>query len=146
MKSEKGITLISVILYVIVMLLVVTIASILTGYFYNNIDINNTEQNANVEFTKFNSFFTEEVNIRGNTILESDTEGTSTGQKYIVFSTGNQYTYIKNNKAIYKNNSKIASDIEEFNIKINNSDGKTTIEIELTSGNISKTTTYALKN
>ena len=146
MKSEKGITLISVILYVIVMLLVVTIASILTGYFYNNIDINNTEQNANVEFTKFNSFFTEEVNIRGNTILESDTEGTSTGQKYIVFSTGNQYTYIKNNKSIYKNNSKIASDIEEFNIKINNSDGKTTIEIELTSGNISKTTTYALKN
>lgn len=146
MKSEKGITLISVILYVIVMLLVVTIASILTGYFYNNIDINNTEQNANVEFTKFNSFFTEEVNIRGNTILESDTEGTSTGQKYIVFSTGNQYTYIKNNKSIYKNNSKIASDIEEFNLKINNSDGKTTIEIELTSGNISKTTTYALKN
>lgn len=146
MKSEKGITLISVIIYVIVMLLVVTIASILTGYFYNNIDINNTEQNANVEFTKFNSFFTEEVNIRGNTILESDTEGTSTGQKYIVFSTGNQYTYIKNNKSIYKNNSKIASDIEEFNLKINNSDGKTTIEIELTSGNISKTTTYALKN
>ena len=146
MKSEKGITLISVILYVIVMLLVVTIASILTGYFYNNIDINNTEQNANVEFTKFNSFFTEEVNIRGNTILESDTEGTSTGQKYIVFSTGNQYTYIKNNKSIYKNNSKIASDIEEFNLKINNSDGKTTIEIELTSGNITKTTTYALKN
>ena len=92
------------------------------------------------------SFFTEEVNIRGNTILESDTEGTSTGQKYIVFSTGNQYTYIKNNKSIYKNNSKIASDIEEFNLKINNSDGKTTIEIELTSGNISKTTTYALKN
>ena len=146
MKSEKGITLISVILYVIVMLLVVTIASILTGYFYNNIDINNTEQNANVEFTKFNSFFTEEINIRGNTILESDTEGTSTGQKYIVFSTGNQYTYIKNNKSIYKNNSKIASDIEEFNLKINNSDGKTTIEIELTSGNITKTTTYALKN
>ncbi len=146
MKSEKGITLISVILYVIVMLLVVTIASILTGYFYNNIDINNTEQNANVEFTKFNSFFTEEVNIRGNTILESDTEGTSTGQKYIVFSTGNQYTYIKNNKSIYKNNSKIASDIEEFNLKINNSDSKTTIEIELTSGNITKTTTYALKN
>ena len=146
MKSEKGITLISVILYVIVMLLVVTIASILTGYFYNNIDINNTEQNANVEFTKFNSFFTEEVNIRGNTILESDTEGTSTGQKYIVFSTGNQYTYIKNNKSIYKNNSKIASDIEEFNLKINNSDSKTTIKIELTSGNITKTTTYALKN
>ena len=146
MKSEKGITLISGILYVIVMLLVVTIASILTGYFYNNIDINNTEQNANVEFTKFNSFFTEEVNIRGNTILESDTEGTSTGQKYIVFSTGNQYTYIKNNKSIYKNNSKIASDIEEFNLKINNSDSKTTIEIELTSGNITKTTTYALKN
>ena len=146
MNSEKGITLISVILYVIVMLLVVTIASILTGYFYNNIDINNTEQNANVEFTKFNSFFTEEVNIRGNTILESDTEGTSTGQKYIVFSTGNQYTYIKNNKSIYKNNSKIASDIEEFNLKINNSDSKTTIEIELTSGNITKTTTYALKN
>ena len=146
MKSEKGITLISVILYVIVMLLVVTIASILTGYFYNNIDINNTEQNANVEFTKFNSFFTEEVNIRGNTILESDTEGTSTGQKYIVFSTGNQYTYIKNNKSIFKNNSKIASDIEEFNLKINNSDSKTTIEIELTSGNITKTTTYALKN
>ena len=145
MKSEKGITLISVILYVIVMLLVVTIASILTGYFYNNIDINNTEQKVNVEFTKFNSFFTEEVNIRGNTILESDNSGETSGQKYIVFSTGNQYTYIKNNKAIYKNNSKIASDIEEFNFTITNTDDKVTIEIVLNSNNISRTTTYTLK-
>lgn len=145
MKSEKGVTLISVIIYVIVMLLIVTIASVLTGYFYNNIDINNTEQKVNVEFTKFNSFFTEEVNIRGNTILESDNSGETSGQKYIVFSTGNQYTYIKNNKAIYKNNSKIASDIEEFNFTITNTDDKVTIEIVLNSNNIIRTTTYTLK-
>ena len=40
MKSEKGVTLISVTIYVIVMTLLVAIISVITNYFYKNVELN----------------------------------------------------------------------------------------------------------
>ena len=74
MKSEKGVTLISILIYVIAMIIIVAIMTSLTGYFYNNIDIDTESQDANKQYTKFNSFFTEEINKSGNIVIESNTE------------------------------------------------------------------------
>ena len=70
MKSEKGITLVSVIIYVIAMLIIVTVVSVITSYFYKNINVGTLKENLNQEYTKFNSFFIEEVNRKGNKIIE----------------------------------------------------------------------------
>lgn len=70
MKSEKGITLVSVIIYVIAMLIIVTVVSVITSYFYKNINTGSLKENLNQQYTKFNSFFIEEVNKKGNKIVE----------------------------------------------------------------------------
>ncbi len=143
MKSEKGVTLISVIIYVIAMIIVIAIITTLTGYFYNNINISTESQNINKQYTKFNSFFLEEVNKSGNIIIESDTESEN---PYIIFSDKNQYTFIKQNKAIYFNNIKIATNIEEctFETKIKN--GKSIIIVKIKANDFTKTTEYTLSN
>ena len=62
MKTEKGVTLISVLVYVIAMVIVIAVISALTGYFYSNVDINTESQDISKQYTKFNSFFTEDIN------------------------------------------------------------------------------------
>ena len=63
MKSEKGVTVISVTVYIIAMLLAVTVIGMLTGFFYKNIDISSNSSEMNKQYTKFNAYFTDEVNI-----------------------------------------------------------------------------------
>ena len=147
MKSEKGVTLISVIIYVIAMLIIIAVITVLTSYFYTNVDINSASEDLNQQYTKFNSYFTEEVNRKGNKILEigetqnNEEEGP---QKYIIFSSGNQYTYIPANKGIYMNTVKIAENITDCTFEKNDADGKTKITVTINGNNFERDTTYTL--
>ena len=78
MQSEKGITLISITIYVIVMLIVVSVITILTQYFYKNVDVNSVNEDFNQQYTKFNSYFSEEINKKGNKVAGiGDLEGST---------------------------------------------------------------------
>ena len=91
MKSESGVTLTSLIVYVIAMVVVVATVSTLTAYFYGNIDRLGDKTNGAKEYTAFNSYFTNEINDRSNKVLTEVSDSTK-----IVFSNGNQYTYLNN--------------------------------------------------
>lgn len=147
MRSEKGITLISVIIYVIAMLVMISIITVLTSYFYKNIDINSVREDLNQQYTKFNSYFIEEVNRKGNKVLEiGETENSSGNgnQKYIIFSSRNQYTYIPENKGIYINTVKIAENITDCTFEKKEENGKMTISVTIKGDNFERTTTYTL--
>ena len=58
---------------------------------------------------------------------------------YIIFSSGNQYTYKEENKSIYKNNIKICSQIDNCEFSYIYQDSKYKISIELIAGNINLT-------
>ncbi len=150
MKSEKGITLISMTIYVIVMLIVVTVMVILTSYFYGNVDVNSTETKLNQQYTKFNSYFTEEVNKKGNKIMgigETEDATNNTKQQYILFSSGNQYTFVPENKAIYVNNVKIAEDITDCTFSKVEQNDKVIIAVTIKGdNNFTKFTKYTLVN
>ncbi len=147
MKSERGVTTISVTIYIIAMLLAVTIIGMLTGFFYKNVDISSNADDINKQYTKFNAYFTEEVNISGNTIVEMQVkdEGTENELSFVVFSSGNQYTFIKQNKGIYFGNTKIATNIEECKFEKQENNGKTNITVKIVADNLDRTTTYTLK-
>lgn len=115
MKSEKGLTLISVTVYVIVMALLVGVISIITNYFYKNVNLNTEQENINKQYTKFISYFSEEINTENNKILEINTDNSTPGKKisYVIFSTGNQYTFMEENQAIYIGQVKIASNVKD---------------------------------
>lgn len=150
-KNEHGVTLTSLIIYVISMLLTITIITIVTGYFKKNVDMDVENYTFSGEFTKFENYFSEEVNRDNNKILDV-VNGESNSQSYVVFSSGNQYTFIPQNKAIYQNNVKITSGVENcvFNQKIVN--GHNAISVSITikgnkeSMSQSRNTTYVLKN
>lgn len=130
MTSQKGISLISLIIYVIAMLITVTIITVITSYFYQNVDVTAEKYTYFSEFTKFETYMSEEVNISENKILKIN-QGTGNEQTYIAFSSGNQYTYIPTNNAIYVNNVKIASGVKgcEFAEGIEN--GHSTLKVRV---------------
>lgn len=139
MKNEKGVTLISLTVYIIVMALVIGIVAIISTFFYKN--VRNVSQTVDpiTEYTKFNSFFTQETNNSDIRILECEND-------YIVFDNGIQYTFIKENKGIYRNKVKICRGIDDctFTNKIQN--GKNVIEVTIQAENQQKTTKYTLNN
>ena len=99
-KSEKGITLTSLIIYVIAMLITIAIVTAVTGYFKKNVEMDIEQYTFYGEFTKFQSFFTDEVNREKNKILEISNGETENSRSYIAFSSGNQYTFVPANNAI----------------------------------------------
>ena len=119
MKSQKGVTLISLTIYVIVMAIVVGILSVITTFFYHNTK-DFRDINPMLEYTTFNSYFSDEVNHSNIKIVKCYTGTTDDEQNYIIFNNGVQYTYIPANKGIYRNKVKICRNIEqcEFSEKI----------------------------
>ena len=156
MQTEKGITLISITIYIIVMLIMVSIITVLTSYFYKNVDIRSINEDFNQQYTKFNSYFIKEVNKKGNKIVDIHSlsksksekellENTSNQQNYIVFSSGNQYTYIPENEGIYMNKVKIVQNITGCTFTANKeANGKTTVTVIIQGNNFEKETTYTL--
>ena len=113
MKDNRGITLTSLIIYVIGMVIVVSLIATLTTFFYKNVNVDNISKDT-TQYTKFSNLFLDEINKKDNEIVEwKTTEEDVQKISYIIFSDGNQYTYKAENKSIYKNKIKICKDVEE---------------------------------
>ncbi len=139
MKTQRGITLISLTVYIIGMALVVGMISLMSTYFYTNMGSMTNTMDPVIEYTKFNSFFSEEVNHDNIKVLACQ-------NNYIVFDNAVQYTFIEENKGIYRNKVKIVKQVESctFQTKIQN--GKTVIDIHLKIGqDEEKKTSYTLR-
>lgn len=139
MENQKGITLVSLSVYIIGMMVIIAIVATLTTFFYKN--INNIDDNdISTDYTKFTKIFSSEINKSGNTVVDAKTYIENDKKvSYIIFSSGNQYTYKEENKSIYQNNIKICTQIDncEFSYSYQNSQYK--INVELIAGNISLT-------
>lgn len=68
MKSQKGITLTSLVLYIMLVLIVLGILSVITASFQNNLKEVNKEGTKNSEVDSFNMYFLQEVKKQGNKI------------------------------------------------------------------------------
>ena len=145
MKSNKGITLTSLVIYVIAMVIVVTTVSTITSYFYKNIDNVNTGTDSSMTYTEFNMYFTQEINTK-----ENYPELVSDGADYIVFSkTGNQYTF--KNSSIYRNQVKICDNIESCTFEMSKTDEtqemNDLVKVDIkTTGNLEYTNTYKIQS
>ena len=133
MKSSKGITLISLITYIVGMVIAVAIISTITTYFSKNVSLSDLK-NTEIEYSKFSSVFTKEIHIKNNKVIECYTQGE--GKKkisYIIFSTGNQYTYMAQDKSIFKNKIKICENVEDCEFNYNNLKHEITVSFKTNS-------------
>lgn len=136
MRNNRGITLTSLIIYVIGMVIVVSIISTLTAFFYKNIDITDINDTTS-QYTKFSSIFLNEINRENNSIVECKTFLENEYKvSYIIFSSGNQYTFKGENKSIYKNNIKICDNVEDCDFSYSFVDSKYMVKVNFKTNSI----------
>ena len=128
MKSQKGITLTSLVIYILVTLIVLGILATITANFQSNVKEINREGTGTSEIDKFNIYFLKEVKREGNRI------NTITNNQ-ISFTTGNTYAFESNENAIYLRNGnrniKISENIESCNFSSDLENGKTVIVVRI---------------
>lgn len=105
MKSQNGITLSSLIIYIIVMIMVIGVMARVSFMFYNNV---NKLDNRTVEISKFNNFntyFIKEIKSPNNGIDKIQ-------NNYILFKSGNSFLYQNHN--IYYNDLMIVDNVKNL--------------------------------
>ena len=150
MKNNKGITLTSLIIYIIGMLIVIATIATLTSFFYKNVDINELEPVSTEQFTEFSNIFSKEINKTNNKIIDCKTTKDIINENeykisYIIFSSGNQYTYKQETNTIYKNNIKICTGIEDCDFSYTFINSIYQIKVSFKTANLNMTGENAVK-
>ena len=140
MKNNKGITLTSLIIYLIGMTIVVGTIATLTSFFYKNINVEDINDDTSTQYTKFSSIFSDEINIENNAVIDCKTS-MENGIKisYIIFSSGNQYTFNSENNSIYKNKIKICEKVDDCDFSYLFVDSKYAIKVNFKTKSIDMT-------
>lgn len=142
MKSQKGITLISLTIYIIALAIVMGVIAVISNFFYSNVNINNVKIDPMTQYVKFNSFFSDTVNHQNVKVLECKTD--ENGDSYIVFSNNVQYTFLKENKGIYCDKIKICKDVDECTFLYRISGGKNVVTVNLKIGSFENSIDYII--
>lgn len=105
MKSEKGITLTALVLYIMVATIVIGTMAIVSSFFFSNINLVRDQDKYAVEFNKFNMFFVNDVKNNKTAQIE---------EHKITFEDGTIYEYNTSEQAVYRNDTKITSLVQEL--------------------------------
>ena len=138
MKSDRGITTASLIVYIIAMLIVIGIIATITSFFYTNaINLDDSSNNVSA-ITKFNMYFLEETKNRNNEIAKCD-------KNSITFLTGNTFTFQDN--SIYLNSIKICENVKNLEFNVDQNNDKEVVNVLITIGEnveYTKSTKYVM--
>ena len=149
MKSEKGITLIVLSIYIIVFSIIIVLLANLSSYIYSNIENINDSSVDISEINKFNMYFISDIKTNNQADVKTLSDNNQNTIQ-IIFQDGDVYSYVEDEKSIYKNKQKIARNIEAFNAEGYKKNNKTYIQVSIEIGtkdeaNYTKTTNYILK-
>lgn len=108
MKSEKGVTLITLVIYIIAMCLVLSMLAVISDLFYANTDYIKETAKYVSEYNKFNMYFIEDIKNNKNILTITSDE--------IVFEDGTTYNYKGSpDNSIYRDKVKICTNIAYCN-------------------------------
>ena len=142
MKSQKGVTLIALVIYVIVLTIVVSILAMISSFFFSNVNFVKDQANYAPEFNKFNMFFIQDVKNNKNVTVSGNN---------IKFEDGTEYIFNLDQKAIYRNGKAIAKNIQAavFSTETIRNTTKNIINVNIAIGNagalFTKNIDYVLK-
>ena len=138
MKSNKGITLVALVIYVIVMIAVLGILSIIITRFRENTGKIETDTEEILAFNHFNTYFLKEVKTKDNKI-------DNVNANYILFKSGNSFSF--SNNRIYYNNIVICSGVKSFLIdaKEENGNYSDVVKITISFEEFTKSISYKLE-
>lgn len=156
MKSQKGITMASLGVYIVVSIIVVaTLATIMANY-KNSIKTMDNDAEYSSEYNKFNLYFLEEVKKPENSSMEraNSIETVDNDYNSIKFKTGNEFMYKIKEEILYLNKStgekiKLIKNVKKCTFEFNDIDheanGKNVIRVNIQIGETTpKEYTYVL--
>lgn len=135
LKSENGVTLTALIVYILVLSIVMGIMVSISDFFYGNVGLIKDSSKYAGEFDKLNSNLIVDVKANKHVIVEND-------NKTIIFEDGTTYKYNAEDEGLYKGNNKVASKVKAFSASkktiVINSVEKDVLTINVIIGNSSK--------
>lgn len=138
MKKDSGLTITSIIIYIVAMLIVIGIIATITSFFYTNVNNANNNSNNISEITKFHMYFLEET-------TKQDNEINVITDILISFKSGNTFTFQDN--SIYFNNSRICENVNNLKFNVEEVNQKKVITVLITVGEnleYTKTTKFVM--
>lgn len=136
MKKENGVTLVSLVVYVIAMIIVLGIMNSIITNFYNNTSTVQGNVQEIVYFNKFNTYFLKEVKSYNNKVDKIE-------DNYILFTSGNSFSISEGR--VYYNNIKLCDNAQSLQFALEQ-DTENIINVTLRFKNFSKSITYKLEN
>lgn len=129
MKSNKGITLTTLAVYITAVLIAVAILSVILSNFKKTVDVANDKMSDISQYNMFELYFLKEAKKTDNYIENIDNSS-------VLFTSGNKYQY-KDNKIFLINDSKnkkimLLSNVDKCVFLKNDEKEKTFIKVELT--------------
>ena len=99
MKSNRGVTLTSLVIYIIGLTIVIALMGLISNYFYQNITDVTIKQNADEQYSKFLAYLTKDANSDNLVYVQTGVNG----EDNIIFRFDNQeeHQYIVKNSNIY---------------------------------------------
>ena len=149
MKKESGITLVTLIVYLMIVSAILAALTNLSSHVYKNIGKLGSENLSAEEFNKFNVNFIKSVKSNKKATVTNNNQNVT-----IVFDDGTTYNYINGEYSIYKNKIKIAKNINYFTADVQNINNKNVIQVQIGTGkkdtavgnnDFGKTINYVLK-
>lgn len=142
MINSKGITLTSLVIYIIIMLMVIGVISSVSLMFYSNTEHLDNATKDMAEFNNFNNYFIKEIKSANNKINQISEDG-----KYIIFDSGN--SFIQKDNKIFFNDLQISKNVNNINFAYyKDTEGKQHKDIVAVSvefENYSKTMNYKIE-
>ncbi|MBQ6992339.1 MAG: hypothetical protein IJN50_05485 [Clostridia bacterium] len=133
MKNQRGITLTSLIIYIVLIFLIIVILARVSVYFTSNMSEISKESSSISEIDKFNMYFLKDTKKTGNKIENVLEDGTS-----ITFTNGTTYSFSKDDEFIYYENELddkkiiIAETIEDCKFVQSKENSKDIVKVEIT--------------
>ncbi len=141
MKRNKGITLITLMMYIIITLIVLGILGSLNANFKTNLKNINSNTAQNVEFDKLNVQLLKETKTENNFI-----ETATATKASVIFSNGNKYIYSDAEEAVFLNdNIKIAENIKSCTFTVEDTDTEQVLKVKTLIGDKDQLTEYVMK-
>ncbi len=140
-KSQKAITMVSLVIYIGCFLVITGIIGAVTVFFYNNTSLLNSEVYSSAEYNKLNMYLVKESEEQGNSFVNFDD---SSNMYTLTFSNGNVYTFDKDNNLLYFNKICLCEDVQEFKVSTDYTTGKEVIKVKIDFTNKSYTTNYTM--
>lgn len=128
MKNEKGITIISLILYIILLTFAIAGMSAITSAFYSNINQVEADSKSAVSFAKINMVMLNDVKSQGAKLIVDE----SSEYRLNLEVNGDPIIYRIQNDALYRNDVKICDKIRKASFIAIETDTKSTITIDMT--------------